>query len=156
MLVGGDRRRSVSHGIHTVTGLNVLLLLAAGLARRSRPASAPCPCSCSGRGRPPCARPSWPGDRSHGGGAMVGLLLPGLEDGSVRRVTVGTATGVVFLLGSDRLLAGQDVRVGTLTGAGVRQSILVLSVLFVHASPEGMAMGTAYASERDASNCSSS
>jgi len=56
---------------------------------------------------------------------------------------------VLFPLATDRLLAGHDVHVGKLRGAGVRQSVLVFAVLFVHSVPEGMAMGTAYASGRE-------
>ena len=45
-------------------------------------------------------------------------------------------------------LAGRDVHVGVLRGSGVRTSMLVVAVLFVHSIPEGFAIGTAYASER--------
>src|SRR5215218_1080758 len=46
------------------------------------------------------------------------------------------------------VFAVRDVHFGALRGAGVRQSLLVFAVLFVHSLPEGMAMGTAYASNR--------
>ncbi len=61
------------------------------------------------------------------------------------------ATGLgavpVFLLTTRRLLRGRDVHVGRLRGAGVRASVLVFAVLFVHSLPEGLAIGTAYASD---------
>ena len=57
--------------------------------------------------------------------------------------------GVLFLLGSRRLLAGRDVHVGELRGAGVRRSLLVFGVLLVHSLPEGFAIGTAFASDTE-------
>jgi ZIP family zinc transporter len=78
--------------------------------------------------------------------SVVGLLRPALRDGDRRDVAVGLALGVGFLLASRRLLRGRDVHVGQLRGAGVRQSVLVFAVLFVHSLPEGLAIGTAYAS----------
>src|SRR5215208_430166 len=81
--------------------------------------------------------------------SVVGLLLPALdEDGGVT-VGAGVVTGVLFLLGSRRLLAGRDVHVGKLRGAGVRRSLLVFGVLLVHSLPEGFAIGTAYASDTE-------
>jgi ZIP family zinc transporter len=45
------------------------------------------------------------------------------------------------------VLARRDVHVGRLSGADVRASVLVFVVLFVHSLPEGLAIGTAYASD---------
>ena len=56
---------------------------------------------------------------------------------------------MLFLLGSRRLLAGRDVHVGKLRGAGVRRSLLVFGVLLVHSLPEGFAIGTAFASDTE-------
>ena len=81
--------------------------------------------------------------------SVVGLLLPALdEDGGVI-VGAGLMLGVLFLLGSRRLLAGRDVHVGKLRGAGVRRSLLVFGVLLVHSLPEGFAIGTAFASDTE-------
>ena len=81
--------------------------------------------------------------------SVVGLLLPALdEDGGVT-VAAGLAVGVLFLLVSRRLLAGRDVHVGELRGAGVRRSLLVFGVLTVHSLPEGFAIGTAFASDTE-------
>lgn len=79
--------------------------------------------------------------------SIVGLLLPALDEGSNGSVLAGLAVGTGFLLASRTALAGRDVHVGTLSGAGVRRSVLVFTVLFVHSLPEGLAIGTAYASE---------
>ena len=81
--------------------------------------------------------------------AVVGLLLPALdEDGGVE-VVAGVVVGVAFLLVSRRLLASRDVHVGELRGAGVQRSLLVFGVLLVHSLPEGLAIGTAYASDTE-------
>ena len=57
--------------------------------------------------------------------------------------------GRACFLVSRRLLAGRDVHVGKLRGAGVRRSLLVFGVLLVHSLPEGFAIGTAYASDTE-------
>ena len=81
--------------------------------------------------------------------SVVGLLLPALDEGGRASVAAGVVAGVLFLLGSRRLLAGRDVHVGELRGAGVRRSLLVFGVLLVHSLPEGFAIGTAFASDTE-------
>jgi zinc transporter, ZIP family len=80
--------------------------------------------------------------------SVVGLLAPALDDGPPVVVSAGLATGAFFLLGARMALRKKDVHVGQLRGSGVRTSVLVFSVLFVHSLPEGLAIGTAYASDR--------
>jgi ZIP family zinc transporter len=80
--------------------------------------------------------------------SVVGLLAPALDEGSDAEVAAGLVAGCGFLLLTRRALAHRDVHVGTLRGTGVRRSLLVLGVLFVHSIPEGFAIGTAYASGR--------
>jgi zinc transporter, ZIP family len=79
--------------------------------------------------------------------SIVGLLLPALDEGEWTSVVAGLATGVAFLLVSRHILEARDVHVGQLRGAGVRRSVLVFGVLLVHSLPEGLAIGTAYASD---------
>jgi zinc transporter, ZIP family len=81
--------------------------------------------------------------------SVVGLLLPALEEGGRGTVGAGLVVGAAFLVGSRGVLAGRDVHVGELRGAGVRRSLLVFGVLFVHSLPEGFAIGTAYASDTE-------
>jgi ZIP family zinc transporter len=81
--------------------------------------------------------------------SIVGLLLPAAEEGSAAAVGAGFCAGVAFLLASRSLLETRDVHVGRLSGAGVRRSVLVFAVLLVHSLPEGLAIGTAYASDRE-------
>src|SRR6266851_848115 len=78
--------------------------------------------------------------------SFAGLLLPALDRAAPQTVLAGLVAGAAFLLGSRRLLRGRDVHIGARRGAGVRSSILVFGVLFVHSLPEGFAIGTAYAS----------
>jgi zinc transporter, ZIP family len=79
--------------------------------------------------------------------AIVGLLTPALDEGSVAAVAGGFGASVFFLALTRSLLRSSDVHVGALTGAEVRVAVLVFAVLLVHSLPEGLAVGTAYASE---------
>ncbi len=79
--------------------------------------------------------------------AVVGLLLPAIDEGTTAEVGGGLAAGIVFLAATRIFVGGHDVHVGRLRGAGVRTSVLVFVVLLVHSLPEGFAIGTAYASD---------
>jgi ZIP family zinc transporter len=79
--------------------------------------------------------------------SLIGLLIPALDEGSVASVVAGLFTGVLFLALAHLGLRDSEVHVGKLSGADVRTSVLVFSVLFVHSLPEGFAVGTAYASD---------
>lgn len=81
--------------------------------------------------------------------SIVGLLLPAFDEGSTIAVLGGVGVGVLFLLASRRALKAHDVHVGSLSGAGVRRSVLVFAVLLVHSLPEGFAIGTAFASDTE-------
>jgi ZIP family zinc transporter len=80
--------------------------------------------------------------------AIVGLLLPASEEGSVAEVAIGLAIGVLFLIVARRRFKPETGFLGR-TGPSARTSALVFLVLFVHSMPEGLAVGTAFASERD-------
>lgn len=81
--------------------------------------------------------------------SVVGLLLPAIDEDGSPAVAAGLLVGTLFLLASRHLLAGRDVHVGELRGAGVRRSLLVFGVLLVHSLPEGFAIGTAFASDTE-------
>lgn len=102
-------------------------------------------------GRAPSLRPALWGLAAGlmGVASVVGLLVPALEEGSVGQVAAGLLLGMAFLAVTRSLLRGRDVHVGALRGAGVRRSALVFTVLLVHSLPEGLAIGTAFASERE-------
>src|SRR3954447_25884014 len=81
--------------------------------------------------------------------SIVGLLLPALDEGRPGEVIAGGVVGVAFMVGTRRLLAGHEVEVAGLHGAGVRRALLVFAVLFAHSLPEGLAIGTAYSSDTE-------
>ncbi len=78
--------------------------------------------------------------------SIVGLLLPGLREGSDPAVIAGLLCGVGFLLASRRFLSHRHVVFAGASGEGAQRSALVFLVLLVHSLPEGFAVGTAYAS----------
>jgi ZIP family zinc transporter len=79
--------------------------------------------------------------------SIVGLLLPGLDEGSANAVGFGAAAGAAFLAVVRGALEARQRRVEQVWSTGLRVSILVFVVLFVHSLPEGFAIGTAYASD---------
>ena len=81
--------------------------------------------------------------------SVVGLLLPAIDEGDPAAVALGFILGVAFLAVTRFVVGRRDVHVGDLRGAGVRRSVVVFTVLLVHSLPEGLAMGTAFASEQE-------
>lgn len=79
--------------------------------------------------------------------ALAGLLIPATEEGSLAEVVAGFAAGVVFLVVVSWRFKPDHGFMGR-TGPGARTSALVFLVLFVHSLPEGLAIGTAFASDR--------
>jgi zinc transporter, ZIP family len=79
--------------------------------------------------------------------AIAGLLIPATEEGSVATVSLGLAIGLGFLVLVRRHLSVDAGFMGR-SGPGARTSALVFLVLFVHSLPEGLAIGTAFASDR--------
>lgn len=79
--------------------------------------------------------------------AIAGLLKPGFEQGAASSVVAGAIVGVAFLLVSKRLIKRSATGRQLAAGAGGTTGLLVFGVLLVHSLPEGMAIGTAYASD---------
>jgi zinc transporter, ZIP family len=79
--------------------------------------------------------------------AVAGLLIPATEEGSTRAVVFGLIVGLGFLALARRHLDADAGFMGR-SGPGTRTSALVFLVLFVHSLPEGLAVGTAFASDR--------
>jgi zinc transporter, ZIP family len=79
--------------------------------------------------------------------SVAGLLLPAAEEGSAWELAVGLVLGGVLLAVARSRLDRESVFMGR-SGPGARTSALVFAVLFVHSLPEGLAVGTACASER--------
>lgn len=79
--------------------------------------------------------------------AVAGLLIPASEEGSTVAVIAGLAVGVAFLILARRRFHPDAGFMGR-SGPGTRTSALVFLVLLVHSLPEGLAIGTAFASDR--------
>jgi ZIP family zinc transporter len=79
--------------------------------------------------------------------SVVGLILPGLDQGSASSVVTGVAVGTLFLVAARGALDARQRHLQQATSSGVRASVLVFIVLLVHSLPEGFAIGTAYASD---------
>lgn len=79
--------------------------------------------------------------------SIFGLLLPGLSEGSAVAVGGGFGAGMVFLVVTRRAIGGRDPSIAGVRGADVRTAVVVFVVLLVHSLPEGLAIGTAYASQ---------
>jgi len=79
--------------------------------------------------------------------AVAGLLIPATEEGSAPEVLGGLVLGLLFLVIA-RGHSRPDASFMGRSGAGARTSALVFLVLFVHSLPEGLAIGTAFASDR--------
>jgi ZIP family zinc transporter len=79
--------------------------------------------------------------------SIAGLLIPATEEGSALAVAAGLGVGAGFLVLVHRRLDPDAAFMGQ-RGPGARTSALVFLVLFVHSLPEGLAIGTAFASER--------
>jgi zinc transporter, ZIP family len=80
--------------------------------------------------------------------SVFGLLIPAAEEGSALAVAAGLAVGGA-LLGVARWRLPPEAPFMGRRGPGARTSALVFGVLFVHSLPEGFAVGTAYASDRE-------
>src|SRR3954447_17534189 len=80
--------------------------------------------------------------------AVAGLLIPASEEGSTPEVVAGLLVGVGFLVLARRRFSPDAGFMGR-TGPGARASALVFLVLFIHSLPEGLAVGTAFASDRE-------
>jgi ZIP family zinc transporter len=79
--------------------------------------------------------------------AVVGLAIPAVQEGSPAEVIAGLAVGVGFLGFARRRLDADAAFLGR-SGPDARTSALVFLILFVHSLPEGLAVGTAFASDR--------
>jgi zinc transporter, ZIP family len=79
--------------------------------------------------------------------SIAGLLIPAAEEGSAPALIGGLLAGAVLVAVARRRLNPQATFLGR-SGPGSRTSALVFLVLFVHSFPEGLAIGTAFASDR--------
>lgn len=81
-------------------------------------------------------------------GASFGLIAEGTSYGTWQTVA-GANLGVLFILATERLLAGRELKVGKASGAGGRKMVLIVVVMTVHSMAEGAAVGTAFGGGRE-------
>jgi ZIP family zinc transporter len=74
------------------------------------------------------------------------LIMPGVRDGGITPVAVGILVGTLLMAATSRWLEGRDIHFSGLSGAGAKRIILVLTTLFIHSFPEGIAVGVAFGS----------
>jgi len=85
------------------------------------------------------------------GGMMVSvslfdLLGTGLDRGQPWELALGFLLGsLAFWLGHRYLEEREDTGISGLQGAGADRAILILSTMFIHSFPEGVAVGVGYA-----------
>lgn len=79
-------------------------------------------------------------------GASFGLVSEGTEFGPAETV-VGALLGVVFILGTQRMLGhrdGDEVVFEAIRGEGAQRMVLMLVVMTVHSFSEGVAVGVSF------------
>jgi ZIP family zinc transporter len=79
--------------------------------------------------------------------SVLGLLVPAFDEGSAGSVVAGIVFGVAFLLVTRRVLGMGEL--SDPAALASRRAVLVFLILFVHSLPEGLAIGTAWASETE-------
>lgn len=82
--------------------------------------------------------------------SVIGLIIPGLDLGAPTDLWIGFAVGAGVVFAIRALMRNRDARLGELRGADIRRAMLIFGVLFVHSLPEGLAVGTAWASSDEA------
>lgn len=79
--------------------------------------------------------------------AVLGLLVPALEQGGATEALGGVVAGVLALSAASLALRRRrGLHLGALEGAGARRGLLVAGALFAHSLPEGLAIGAAWSS----------
>lgn len=76
-------------------------------------------------------------------GACFGLVSEGSGYGAWQTVG-GGVLGVLFILATQRVLAGREPSIGEVVDADARKVLLVLVVMTVHSFAEGVAVGAAF------------
>jgi ZIP family zinc transporter len=80
--------------------------------------------------------------------AVQGLLVPAFDEGRAVVVVAAAIAGAAALLASRAVLQRRAAVAGILSTEQGRRSALVFGVLLAHSLPEGLAIGSAYASPR--------
>ncbi len=78
--------------------------------------------------------------------SVFNLIIPGLNDAGFMPVAVGILMGALLMIGTSIWLRKNQVEMKGFSGEGGRKIMLVLTTLFIHSFPEGLAIGVAYGS----------
>lgn len=76
-------------------------------------------------------------------GASFGLISAGSAQGHAQTLA-GALLGVLFILATNRWLAGSKLDFGQARGLGARRMILIVLVMTVHSAAEGIAVGASF------------
>lgn len=76
-------------------------------------------------------------------GASFGLVAEGTVFGPWQTIA-GAFLGVLFILATQRLLAGREIRFGEVGDVNARRMLLMLIVMTVHSFSEGVAVGVSF------------
>jgi len=77
-------------------------------------------------------------------GASLSLVVQG-ADRSVSRMALGLVLGGLFIFSAERFLAhDHEVAIGVLRGEDARRALLIVAVMTVHSSAEGIGVGSAF------------
>lgn len=76
-------------------------------------------------------------------GASFGLVAEGTQYGAWQTL-VGALLGVLFIVGTQRLLGNREVEFGTARGADAKQMALIVIVMTIHSFAEGVAVGVSF------------
>jgi zinc transporter ZupT len=68
-----------------------------------------------------------------------------LQSGALWQVILGLLAGAAFFSWTARIVHNAEWRIGSLSAAESRQSILILVAMFIHSIPEGIAIGVGFA-----------
>jgi zinc transporter ZupT len=84
------------------------------------------------------------------GGMMISasvfsLAEQGLRQGSVWEIVLGMLAGAAFFWLTARLLVGKEWHIAELSTQDSKQAVLIVTAMFVHSIPEGIAIGVGYA-----------
>lgn len=78
--------------------------------------------------------------------SVFNLIMPGVDDGGFSPVAVGIFFGTGVMALASWWLAQRDFEISGLSEAGSKRILMVLSTLFIHSFPEGIAVGVAFGS----------
>jgi zinc transporter ZupT len=76
-------------------------------------------------------------------GASFGLVAEGTEYGAWQTLT-GALLGVLFIIGSQRLMGDRDIQVGAIRGVDAKRMVLIVAVMTIHSFAEGVAVGVSF------------